>query len=210
MRTIEIFRSSIGSSSRARPRRAAFVSRARAREFFGGRRARESDASRAVARESLCEESAFPRARGDARRRARGDDRRRARAREALGERSGADTRARVMAEDLRKKREAYFAELAHAEAARGKKRTAATRGRAATRDGDGGEREEEIARGARDGGDGTRERVRRAEDEWIGDAARDGAAAPTRRAGRRKRARVEVERRSRRFRKRRRGIRVI
>ena len=51
------------------------------------------------------------------------------------------------MAEDLRKKREAYFAELAHAEAARGKKRTAATRGRAATRDGDGGEREEKRSR---------------------------------------------------------------
>ena len=38
--------------------------------------------------------------------------------------------------------------------------------------------RGKEIARGARDGGDGTRERVRRAEDEWIGDAARDGAGA--------------------------------
>ena len=54
------------------------------------------------------------------------------------------------MAEDLRKKREAYFAELAHAEAARAKKRTAATRGRAATRDGDGGEREEKRSRAVR------------------------------------------------------------
>ena len=54
-------------------RGAAVVSRAREREYFNARRARESDATRA-SRASLgvtTDESAFPRFRGDDRRRAR-------------------------------------------------------------------------------------------------------------------------------------------
>jgi len=51
------------------------------------------------------------------------------------------------MAEDLRKKREAYFAELAAAEAKRAKKRAVPARGKAAASDGDGRGKEREASR---------------------------------------------------------------